>query len=178
MEYASSVRDPHLQKDINKLEITQRRSASFVTNKYHNTSFVETMLRKLQWPTLEERRKKARLTLLYKVGNKLLPPARLSRQTNVRCHRARPASGKSPSIQNRYPQPTRPSDSRRKYWLVQETTAYILTVNVEVRCFICTCKTFFVLHKLHVLLFDISSMQAHTKYSDRIINQMTVVTYW
>ena len=55
---------------------------------YHNTSSVETMLQKLQWPTLEERRKKARLTLLYKVangkvkidaGNKLLPPDRLSR---------------------------------------------------------------------------------------------------
>jgi len=44
------------------------------------------MLQKLQWPTLEERRKKARLTLLYKVangkvkidaGNKLLPPDRV-----------------------------------------------------------------------------------------------------
>ena len=50
------------------------------------------MLQKLQWPTLEERRKKATLTLLYKVangevkldaGNKLLPPDRLSRHTNA-----------------------------------------------------------------------------------------------
>ena len=41
------------------------------------------MLQQLQWPTLEERRKKARLTLLYKVANgevkidavnKLIPP--------------------------------------------------------------------------------------------------------
>ena len=70
----------------------QRRSARYVTNRYHNTSSVETMLQKLQWPTLEERRKKARLTLLYKVangevkidaGNKLLPPDRLSRHTNA-----------------------------------------------------------------------------------------------
>ena len=50
------------------------------------------MLQKLQWPTLEERRKEARLTLLYKVangevkigaGNKLLPPDRLSRHNNA-----------------------------------------------------------------------------------------------
>ena len=69
----------------------QRRSARYVTNRYHSTSSVETMLQKLQWPTLEERRKKARLTLLYKVanrkvkfdaGNKLLPPDRLSMHTN------------------------------------------------------------------------------------------------
>ena len=93
VEYASSVWDPHLQKDINKLEIIQRRSASYVTNRYPNTSSVETMLQQLQWPTLEERRKKARLTLLYKVangevkidaGNKLLPPDRLSRHTNAK----------------------------------------------------------------------------------------------
>ena len=71
VEYANSVWDPHLQKDINKLEMMQRRSARYVTNRYHYTvtSSVETMLQKLQWPTLEERRKKARLTLLYKVAN-------------------------------------------------------------------------------------------------------------
>ena len=86
VEYASSVWDPHLLKDINKLEMIQKRSARYVTNRYHNTSSVEIMLQKLQWPTLEERRKKARLTLLYKVtngevkidaGNILLPPDRL-----------------------------------------------------------------------------------------------------
>ena len=78
-----------MQKDINKLEMIQRRSARYVINRYHNTSSIETMLQKLQWPTLEERRKKARFTLLYKgevkidAGNKLLPPDRLSRHTNV-----------------------------------------------------------------------------------------------
>jgi len=67
VEYASSVWDPHLQKDINKLEMIQRRSARYVTNRYLNTSYVETMLQKLQW--LQQRRKKAILTLLYKVAN-------------------------------------------------------------------------------------------------------------
>lgn len=92
VEYACSVWDPHLQKDKHKLEMTQRRSARYVTNRYHNTSSVETMLQQLQWPTLEERRKNARLTLLYKIaneevkinaGDKLIPPDRLSRHTNA-----------------------------------------------------------------------------------------------
>ncbi|CAM1300700.1 Uncharacterised protein r2_g1069 [Pycnogonum litorale] len=92
VEYASSVWDPHLQKDKHKLEMIQRRSARYVTNRYHNTSSVETMLQQLKWPTLEERRQKARLTLLYKIsngevkldaGDKLIPPDRLSRHTNV-----------------------------------------------------------------------------------------------
>ena len=90
VEYARSVWDPHFQKD--KLEMIHMRSAMYVTNRYHNNSSVETMLQKLQWPTLEERRKKDRLTLRYKVangevdidaGNKLLPPDRLSRHTNA-----------------------------------------------------------------------------------------------
>ena len=66
----------------------QRRSARYVTNRYFNTSSIESMLHKLKWPTLEERRKNARLTLLYKIsneevkvdaGDKLIPPDRLSR---------------------------------------------------------------------------------------------------
>ena len=39
------------------------------TNRYHNTSSVETMLQQQKWPTQEERREKARYTLLYKVAN-------------------------------------------------------------------------------------------------------------
>lgn len=92
VEYASPVWDPYLQKDKHKLEMVQRRSARYVTNRYHNTSSVDTMLQHLQWPTLEERRKTSRLTLLYKISNnevninadhKLLPPDRLSRNMNA-----------------------------------------------------------------------------------------------
>ena len=66
VEYASSVWDPHLQKDtcIHKLEMMQRRSARYVTNRHNSTSSVETILQQLKWPTLDERRKKARLTLI------------------------------------------------------------------------------------------------------------------
>ena len=115
----------------------------YVTNRCHTTSSVEKRLRKLQWPILEERRKKARLTLLYKVANgevemmlaincyhlidcRGTPTPNLSRY-----HHVRPASGKCPSIQKRLETGTTytPKWRSRKSWLVQETTAYILTLS-------------------------------------------------
>mgnify|MGYP006890730478 CR=1 FL=1 len=35
-----------MQKDINKLEMIQKRSAMYVINRYHNNSSIETMLQK------------------------------------------------------------------------------------------------------------------------------------
>ena len=55
--YASALWDPHLQKDNLKLEMVQRRSARFVTNRYRNRSSVTDMLE--QWTPLEDRRKNA-----------------------------------------------------------------------------------------------------------------------
>jgi len=55
--YASALWDPHLQKDNLKLEMVQRRSARFVTNRYKNRSSVTDMLE--QWTPLEDRRKNA-----------------------------------------------------------------------------------------------------------------------
>ena len=49
------------------VEMVQRRAARFVSRRYHNTSSVTDMLRKLQWESLEHRRWKARLTMFYKV---------------------------------------------------------------------------------------------------------------
>jgi hypothetical protein len=69
LEYASSVWDPHTQKNIDKLEAVQRRAARFVCNRYHNTSSVSRMLDILGWQSLEERRKHARLSMLYKIDN-------------------------------------------------------------------------------------------------------------
>ncbi len=67
MEYASVVWDPHQRKDIDKLERVQRRMARYVTGRWHNTSSVTSMLQDLQWRSLKERRRLARLTLMYKV---------------------------------------------------------------------------------------------------------------
>ena len=57
VEYASALWDPHLQKDKHKLEMVQRRSARYVTNRYRNRSSVTDMIEQLKWTPLEERRK-------------------------------------------------------------------------------------------------------------------------
>ena len=70
------------------LEMVQRRGARYVSNKHNNTSSVDNMLNKLEWRTLEDRRRAARLTMLYKISNdlvaiekssRLVPPNRLTR---------------------------------------------------------------------------------------------------
>jgi len=49
LEYATPVWDPHLAKDINKLENIQKRSARFVKSDYRTTSSVTQMLQELGW---------------------------------------------------------------------------------------------------------------------------------
>ena len=69
LEYACTVWDPHTQLNIDKLESVQRRAARFVLHRYHNTSSVSEMIAKLEWPALRQRRKVARLCMLYKILN-------------------------------------------------------------------------------------------------------------
>ena len=71
LEYCCCVWDPHLQKNINKLEKVQRRAARFVLNRHKKTDSVESMLRELNWDTLQERRRQARLKMFYKINNGL-----------------------------------------------------------------------------------------------------------
>ena len=67
LEYAASVWDPYHAKDIHQVEMVQRRAARWATGRHHNTSSVTEMLADLGWPTLAERRRQARLILLYKI---------------------------------------------------------------------------------------------------------------
>ena len=69
LEYASTVWDPHTQEQIDQLEAVQRRAARFVVNRYHNTSSVTCMLNALQWPSLQHRRRVARLAMMKKFLN-------------------------------------------------------------------------------------------------------------
>jgi len=75
LEYATSVWDPHLAKDI-KLENIQRRSARFVKGDYRTTFSVTQMLQELGWQDLHSRRRDLRLALLYKLvmGNVGIQP--------------------------------------------------------------------------------------------------------
>ena len=68
LEYSSSDWDPHLRKDIHQLEMVQRRAASFIKHDYS----VSQMLNDLDLSSMENRRKMNKLTLLYKIRNKLL----------------------------------------------------------------------------------------------------------
>ena len=81
LEYASSVWDPPPTADrrtkglSNKLEMTQRRSARWVFNKYRkgaNTTGPTAMIGQLEWPLLSTRRMVARMCMLYKISNGLV----------------------------------------------------------------------------------------------------------
>ena len=74
LEYASSAWDPYLKKDVQKLEQTQRRTARFVTNNFTDKTpgVMTSTLQALKWDSLEERRERARLVMLYKMQNKLV----------------------------------------------------------------------------------------------------------
>ena len=67
IEYASTIWAPHLQNEILKLESIQRKSARFVLNDYARLSSVTSMLQKLGWPTLEQRRNNSKIIMLYKI---------------------------------------------------------------------------------------------------------------
>lgn len=75
LEYASIVWDPHLQRDIDKLEQVQRRAARFISGDYtsREPGCVTNMLKDLDIPPLQDRRKMARLTFFYKVTEGLVP---------------------------------------------------------------------------------------------------------
>ena len=72
LEYACTTWDPYLKEDKNHIEMVQRRAARYAVNRYHNTSSVTSMLEELKWPTLEERRQRLRLVLMYKIVNGLV----------------------------------------------------------------------------------------------------------
>ena len=65
--YAAPPWDPHIQDDVSKNEMDQRRAARWVLGDYSLYSSVSVMLEKLSWRTLEQRCTDARLVLLYKI---------------------------------------------------------------------------------------------------------------
>ena len=72
MEYAATGWDPLTQANIDSMEAIQRRAARFVLRRYRNTSSVSNMIDELRWPSLQDRRRAARLTMLYKIRHKLV----------------------------------------------------------------------------------------------------------
>jgi len=72
VEYASVVWSPYTKADITRIEMVQRRAARFVYNDFSSYSSVTSMLNKLNWESLEQRRTKAIITMFYKIINNLI----------------------------------------------------------------------------------------------------------
>ena len=69
LEYASPVWDPHLQKDSDSLEKTQRRAARWITHEHDWKVSVSSLLAQLKLEPIAERRWINRLTFIYKILN-------------------------------------------------------------------------------------------------------------
>ena len=92
LEYACTVWDPHTDVDCYKIERIQRRAARWVLNRHRNTSSVGDMLDTLQWPTLADRRRRARLIMLYKTLDNSVA---MSFGTDLQSNLERPRRGAS-----------------------------------------------------------------------------------
>ena len=71
-KFCASIWDPYLAAEKRKLETIQRRAARFFTRDYHRTTSVAGLLSRLEWRILEERRRRAGLTLLFKIKNNMV----------------------------------------------------------------------------------------------------------
>lgn len=66
LEYASALWDPHVKKDILKLERVQRKAVRFIFGKYKRTDSPTSIIKNNKIDPLETRRKINRLLLLHK----------------------------------------------------------------------------------------------------------------
>ena len=73
LEYCSCVWDLHTNSNINQIEAIQRRAARYVFNKYHPMESVSSMIKELNWQSLETRRRNASLTIMYRISHNQLP---------------------------------------------------------------------------------------------------------
>ena len=71
VEYRATVWDPYVAKNIQQVEMIQRRAARWVLGRYGRLDSVTDMLSSLKWRSLELRRSDARLCMLYKQCNGL-----------------------------------------------------------------------------------------------------------
>ena len=111
LEYSSTVWDPYLAQDIDKIEMVQRRGARYVKQEFHHMASVTALLKDLQWPELAERRREARLALMYKIihGKVAIPVDDILKQPDKR---------------------TRPAP-RSKYWTISEFIFHYNHTRVE-----------------------------------------------
>ena len=71
VEYSATVWNPYVAKNIQQVEMIQRRAARWVLGCYDRLDSVNDMLSSLKWSSLELRISDARLCMLYKESNGL-----------------------------------------------------------------------------------------------------------
>ena len=90
LNYCSTIWSLYQRDQKHQVEMVQRRSARFVTNRYRNTNSVTDMLGYLGWASHETRRSTMLLIVLYKIVHGLIdiPPTDYLTQTNSRTRSA------------------------------------------------------------------------------------------
>ncbi len=75
VDYCAPIWNPHTKKNVDKIEMIQRKAARFVTNnpyRRNHRDSVTAMMSELKWRPLSERRDMQSLILLYKVVHNLV----------------------------------------------------------------------------------------------------------
>ena len=67
LEYSAAAWDPYLAQDINKFEMVKRRGAHYVKQQFDYRASITDILNQLGWIPLVQRRREARLALMYKI---------------------------------------------------------------------------------------------------------------
>ena len=87
VEYCRVVWEPWQKQQINQIEMIQRRAARYTLNQYSYHSSVSAMLQHLCWPTLQQRRDLASVTMLYKLQHQLVSISNLHYLVPPRDHK-------------------------------------------------------------------------------------------
>ena len=66
-----TVWDPYTENEISSIEKVQRRAARWALNRHHQISCVNSVMDFLEWLTRQQRRRKARLEMLFKIHHDL-----------------------------------------------------------------------------------------------------------
>jgi len=72
LEYSSTVWDPHTSTNINRLEAVQRSATRICFNNFSRYLNVTAMLNNLELPSLQSRRYKSKVHMLYKIIHNLV----------------------------------------------------------------------------------------------------------
>lgn len=108
LEYANVVWDPHLQQDIEGLEMVQRRAARRITNDFSRHTSASNLVRTLGLDTLQRRRKRDKVNLFHKVYNQNIAIEmpkeiqKVKRKTRGHNNKLIPPSTRTDSYQNSF----------------------------------------------------------------------------